>query len=77
MHSVLVEQDITTSVMRHMEMTRQVYVLEVLDCFLQTDDVPFPRDVFRWHLLCLVEVQDSSSECRSAPAHASDEARRC
>ena len=32
--------------MRHMEMTRQVHVLEVLDCLLQSDDVPFHRDVF-------------------------------
>ena len=32
--------------MRHMEMTCQVFVLEVLDCLLQDDDVPFHRDVF-------------------------------
>ena len=32
--------------MRHVEMTRQVFVLEALDCLLQSDDVPFPRDVF-------------------------------
>ena len=29
-----------------MDMTRQVFVLEVLDCVLQSNDVPFPRDVF-------------------------------
>ena len=31
--------------MRHMEMTCEVFVLEVLDCLLQDDDVPFHRDV--------------------------------
>ena len=44
--SVLVEQDSTASMMRHMKMPRQVFVLEVLDCLLQSDGVPFPRDVF-------------------------------
>ena len=43
--SVLVEQDGTASTMSHIEMTRQVFVLEVLDGLLQSNDVPFPRDV--------------------------------
>ena len=44
--SVLVEQDSTATIMSHMEVTRQVFVLEVLDCLLQSNDVPFPRDLF-------------------------------
>ena len=44
--SVLVEQYSTASVMSHMKMTRQVFVLEVLNCILQSNDVPFPRNVF-------------------------------
>ena len=31
--------------MGHVKKTRQVIVLEVLDCLLQGDDVPFSRDV--------------------------------
>ena len=31
--------------MGHVKKTRKVIVLEVLDCLLQGDDVPFPRDV--------------------------------
>ena len=32
--------------LRHVEMIRQVFVLEVLDCLLQSDVVPFFRGVF-------------------------------
>ena len=42
----LVEKKSTAHKMRHVKMTRQVFVLEVLNCLLQSDDVPFPRDVF-------------------------------
>ena len=42
---VLVEQNCASSAMRHMAMIPQV-VLEVLDCLLQSDDVPCLRDVF-------------------------------
>ena len=34
-----------TSIVSHIKMTRQVIVLEVLDCTLQSNDVPFHRDV--------------------------------
>ena len=43
--SVLIEQDNTASIMGHIEMTRQVLVLEVLNCLLQCDDVRFLRNV--------------------------------
>ena len=44
-NSVLIEQDSTTSIMGHIEMTRQVLVLEVLNCLLQSDDGPLPCNV--------------------------------
>ena len=45
-------------------MTRQVIVLEVLDCALQSNDVPFLRDVLiNGTFLSLVEVPDSKSKC--------------
>ena len=43
---VPVEQNCTSGVMSHMKMTRQVFVLEVLNCVLQSNDVPSPRNVF-------------------------------
>ena len=45
MKNVFVEQYRTSNKMSHIKMTRQEIVLEVLDCLLQCDDVPFPRDV--------------------------------
>ena len=45
MTSVLIQQDSTDSIMGHIEMTRQALVLEVLNCLLQCDYVPFPRIV--------------------------------
>ena len=64
MEGVLVEQNSASGIVRHMKMTRRILVLEVLNCFLQSNEVPFPRDMFfRWRLSCLVEVQGSSSEC--------------
>ena len=44
MEGVLVEKNSASGVMGHVKKTRQVIVL-VLDCLLQGDDVPFPRDV--------------------------------
>ena len=46
MEGVLVEKNSASGVMSHMKMTRQIIVLEVLNCLLQGNDVPFPRDVF-------------------------------
>ena len=43
--NVLIEQDNTASIMGHIEMTRQVLVLEVLNCLVQCDDVPVHRNV--------------------------------
>ena len=43
---VVVEKNCASGVMSHMKMTRQVFVLEVLNCLLQSNDVPFPRNVF-------------------------------
>ena len=43
--SIFVEQESTPAVVSHMEAVRQKVVLEVLDGFLQRDDVPFPRNV--------------------------------
>ena len=60
---VLVERYSTSSKMSHFKMTRPVIVLEVLDCFLQGDDMPFSRNVFLNDLLSLVVVPDSSSKC--------------
>ena len=45
MTSVLVQQDSTASILGHIEMTRQILVLEVLNCLLQCDYVPFLRIV--------------------------------
>ena len=43
--SNLVEQDRTSSIMFHVEAIRQEFVLEVLNFFLQRDDVPFLRNM--------------------------------
>ena len=44
--SVLVEQYGTSSKVGHVKMIRQKVVFEVLNCFLQGDDMPFSRNVF-------------------------------
>ena len=61
--SVVIEQDSTASIMGHIEMTRQVLVLEVLNCLVQCDDVPVPRNVLLSMLLFHVGVLDSSCGC--------------
>ena len=43
--SNLVEQDRTTSIVCHVEAIRQELVLEVLNCFLEGNDVPLLRIV--------------------------------
>ena len=45
MEGVLVEKNNASGVMSHIKMTRQAFVLEVLTCLLQSNDVPFHRDV--------------------------------
>ena len=42
----LLKKSCAFGVMSHMKMTRQVFVLEVLNCLLQSNDVPFHRNVF-------------------------------
>ena len=44
--SIIVEQDRTTSIVCHMEAIRQEPVVEVFNCLLQCDNVPFPRNMF-------------------------------
>ena len=45
MKGVIVEKNSASGVMSHMKMTRQAFVLKVLNCLLQSNDVPFLRDV--------------------------------
>ena len=40
------EENSASGAMCHMKLTRQVFELEVLNCLLQSNDVPLPRDVF-------------------------------
>ena len=42
---VLVEQDSASSIVSHVETTRQELMLEVLNSFLLCDDVPFSRNM--------------------------------
>ena len=58
MEGVLFEKNSASGATSQMKMTRQAFVLKVLNCLLQSNDVPFLPDVgFRWRLLCLVEFQ--------------------
>ena len=45
MEGVLVEKNNASGVMSHIKMTRHAFVLKVLNCLLQSNDVPFLRDV--------------------------------
>ena len=44
--SILAEQDLTTSIVCHVEGIRQELVIEVFNCFLQGDNVPLPTMCF-------------------------------
>ena len=43
--SVLIEKDSTASTMGHIETIRRVHVIKVPNCLLQSDDVPFLRNM--------------------------------
>ena len=45
MEGVLVEKNSASGVMGHVKKSLQVIVLKVLNCLLQSNDVPFLRDV--------------------------------
>ena len=61
---VLVEQDSTTNVMGNEEMSQEALLLEVLDRFLKSNHVPFPRNVFSNDTVSASsKVLDSSSRC--------------
>ena len=44
--SVLVEKHCASSVVSHVEPVREELVVDILNCFLQRDDVPFPAICF-------------------------------
>ena len=43
---IFVKQDSTTSIMGNVEATREALVLKLLNRFLESNHVPFPRNVF-------------------------------
>ena len=42
---VLVEKHCASSVVGHVEPVREKLMVDILNCFLQRDDVPFPRNL--------------------------------
>ena len=57
---VLVEHDGATSEVSNVKVVREALVQKVLNHFSNSIHVPCsPQCVLQWHLLCLVEVQDS------------------
>ena len=61
--SVLVEQNRTPSMVCHKEPIRQKLVVQIFNCFLQGDGVPFSRHVFFGVLLFRAEVLGSNCKC--------------
>ena len=61
---ILVERDRVSSIVCHVEPIREKLVVNILNCLLQGDDVPFSLQfVFRWLLHFHVGVLGSSCRC--------------